>query len=127
MGIRVIPLEGTTDGSGDQVITARTPWGKLIGFLAVGDATLDDGADITLECLYPGMAAPDAKLLFTLTNMVADAFFQPTVALQDDVAADVANTESPNLAIPVVGGVLRLTVDEGGVTKAFSFAAVIEV
>lgn len=118
MAMRVVDLTGTTDGSGDAVITSGQ---AFYGFLAAvewvdGDLANNNTAVLTCTGSPSGVAQ-------TLHTQVAgegddDAWYYPRVQVHDlSAVALTINSTQPYPGYPVVNGRLTLTIADGGAAK----------
>jgi hypothetical protein len=108
--LKPMRLVGTTDASGDLVVTApRALFGWLIAVQWI-DGDLADGVDAVLKAVYTPSGV-DTTLL-TLTDANADAWYYP-VTVENDNAGAALTTRT----LQIIEGTLQLTVADGGDTK----------
>jgi len=110
--LRKIKLYGTTDASGDLVVTAGNAVFGLLHAVEWIDGAFADGVDAVLSVDRDDNAA-DVTLL-TLTDANSDKVYYPVILVQDSAGADIAS----NYTQQVVNGKLVLTVSSGGASKA---------
>jgi len=118
-----VPLSGVTDGSG--TLTVEASLGGPGRALAVDLSRSTHGAtiDITITCEYPSGAT---RTLFAEVNTNTNDFHQIMLPVQDEAGVDVANTESPNLAPPIVSGQLKLVVTGADNNEQLNIAVIVE-
>lgn len=118
MPLKVIDLTGTTDGSGDAVITASTPvYGRLIAVEWV-DGDLANNNTGVVAC-----TGSPSGVVTTLHTQDAgegdnDIWYYPRVQVHDLSAVGLTydGTRTVNEP-PVVNGYLKLTIAAGGAAK----------
>lgn len=112
MGFKVVRAAvSTTGGAGASAgnVTIPVPGGAMR--LLAYDVVLT-GQPVTVDVTLT--AEGDTKTIATLTNMTADLpMKQPLEAAVDNVGADIANTENPNLVSPIVFKDLKVDVAQG--------------
>ena len=110
--IRAINLQGTTDASGDLVVSAGNQITGALYAVEWIDGAFADGVDAVLSVDRDGGAA-DVTLL-TLTDANVDKIYYPLVLSQDNAGADIATEYTRQ----IVNGTLKLTVSSGGAAKS---------
>jgi hypothetical protein len=112
--LRSIELIGTTNSGGAATIEAPSAiFGTLFAVQWV-DGSFADGVDGTLTVQNVGGQGV-AQTLLTLTDANNDAFYYPRHQVHDNAGAGLT-TDGTRIAqtMPLIAGVLRLTVASGG-------------
>lgn len=128
MTLELVDLRGTTDGSGDAVITAAVPkYGRLIAVEWV-DGDLADGNTAVLAC-----TGSPSGVVSTLHTQVAgegnsDVWYYPRAAVHDLSAVGLTYDGTRVVAeAPVVNGYLKLTIASGGAANTGGAIVYVEV
>lgn len=126
MGYQTAELRGTTDGSGDAVVTSSVALTGEVLFVEVEGAALADGADLVLQPVLYELADGAVELGESIINHgdvgnAAHDKLYPRRYAQDNAGADLAVATGVKVAVPyfVPGAKLRATIANGGATKAF--------
>lgn len=128
MTLKMVDLTGTTDASGDAVVTASVPlYGRLIAVEWVdGDLANNNTGVLTCTSSPSGVAV-------TLHTQDAgegdnDVWYYPRVAVHDLSAVGVTFDGTNEIyEPPVVAGYLKLTIAAGGDTKTGGAYVYVEV
>ena len=130
MSTKRIQIAANTTGAGGAATgagRAGVPGGiaRLVGLQVDYHADAPAGTDVTITSQIGGVT----KTLLTLTDRNADLpMTKITEALLDDVGVAVANTENPNLGLPICQGELVVDVAQAdALTPAVTVDAVFEV
>lgn len=112
MAIDVLVLKGTTDASGDAVITSEVPVRGYLHAVAIKGTSLDAGADWTFTR--------------TKTPSEVDVNFLVLTNVNSNITRYVRELEHSNVGgnlttytRPVLWGNVKLTIAQGGNAKAF--------
>jgi hypothetical protein len=107
---KVVRLTGTTDGSGDLVVTGEF---SILGWLVAVewvDGDFADGVDAVLSVVDTPSGVD--QTLLTLTDANDDKWYFPTGPEHDQAGA-----ETGTRALLMINGTLKLVVSSGGDTK----------
>ena len=118
MPMRVVDLRGTTDGSGDAVVTSGRSYNGFLTAVEWVDGDLADGNTAVLT--VTGSPSGVAQTLHTQVagEGNADAWYYPRVQVHDlSAVALTINSTQPYPGYPVVNGRLTLTIASGGASK----------
>ena len=110
-------LTGTTSTAGAATVNdTKAILGKLYAVEFV-DGTLDDGGTSTLTA--QNTASGVANTLLTLANPLsnADATYYPRAIVHDQTGGALTGTSGGDRGLPLINGVLRLTIASGGSEK----------
>jgi len=125
-GYQVVPLAGTTDGSGDAVVDSnRIVTGEVL-YIDIDGAALTDSANLTVRPILRELADDAVELGESIVdhadigNAAQDKIY-PRRFATDNAGADLTVATGQKVAVPyfVPGAKLRATVSAGGDTKAF--------
>jgi len=104
----VIPLIGTTDGSGTTLtVTATRAVNGLLYGIHEDKGTLSDGVDLTLAVIQ----SEEPKTIITLTDANTD---NNALYPRSSSCGDTGVSNSDNLIMKAVVGTLQLTIAQGG-------------
>ena len=108
-------LVGTTSTAGAATINdTRATLGKLYAVEWI-DGTLSDGVDAVLTC--QNTASGVAQTLLTLTDANDDDWYYPRDVVHDLAGGALTGTSGGDREPPVINGVLRLVIADGGSAK----------
>lgn len=114
--LRSIRLVGTTNGSGAATIDAEIAvFGTLYAVRWI-DGDFADGVDGTLTVQNAGGVGV-AHTLLTLTDANDDAMQYTRHVVHSEAGAALTGTSGGDRAMPLIDGVLRLVIAQGGDTK----------
>ena len=114
--LKEIKLAGTTDGSGDLTVDATRPvLGRL--FAIYVDAS---DADATTDTTISMQNHDAAATLLTLANDNSAATYYPRALLHDAAGAALTGTSGGDRELPLMVGVPRVVVAQGGAASAFN-------
>lgn len=115
MKLKNIKLMDTTDASGDATVEAETAiYGQLFAVEWV-DGDLSDGVDATLT--VQRVSSGVARTLLTLTDANNDAFYYPRHVVHGETGTALTGTSGGDRTMPLIDGILRLVIAQGGDTK----------
>ena len=106
-----IRLYGTTDASGDLVVTHTNATYGLLYAVQWIDGGFDDGVDAVFAST--GLADGADLTLITLTNANDDKWYYPRTLEHDNAGGDLSTYN-----YPAITGTLKMTVSSGGNAKA---------
>ena len=112
MKYKEIELSGTTDTSGDLTVNATTPVIGLLYAIRWVDGTFANGVDAVIST--QGHEA--SVTLLTLTNADDDAWYYPRDVVHSEAGAALLGTNGGDRALPLMVGVPRMVVSNGGST-----------
>lgn len=115
MKLKNIKLMGTTNASGDKTVDSETAiYGQLYA-VEWTDGDLADGVDGTLTVQHNSNSV--ARTLLTLTDANNDAFYYPRHVVHSEAGAALTGTSGGDREMPLIDGILRLVIAQGGDTK----------
>ena len=114
--LKEIKLSGTTDGSGDLTADATRPVLGRLYAIHVDASNLDATGDVTISTQNHDAAAT----LLTLTNNNSTADYYPRELVHDDTGTALTGTSGGDRELPLMVGVPRMVVAQGGASKAVS-------
>jgi hypothetical protein len=110
-------LPYTTDASGDVTVDGdRSVLGRLYAVQTDIDATVANAIDLTIST----QGAAGAKTLLTITDAAADALYYPRDVVHDATGTALTGTSGGDRAMPLLDGLPRVVVADGGDTLSGS-------
>lgn len=107
-------LNATTNGSGDATVNGEQAVVGRLYAIQVVIGTLAATSDLTIST--QGHAA--SKTLLTLTDVGANGLYYPRDLVHSETGAALTGTSGGDRALPLLIGIPRLVVAQGGDTKA---------
>ena len=108
-------LIGATSAGGAATIAGEAPVLGLLYAVEWVDGDLVDGVDAVLSVTLTESAVN--QTLLTLTDANSDAWYYPRALVHDAAGAALTGTAGGDRCLPVINGVLSLTIASGGATK----------